>query len=188
MDLLQSSEQKRKFVSNISFITSSGPWGDNIMTAELIQVISFSPGIIAVSVMPGNATAENISATKEFGVNLATNEQNVLSSIAGRESARLTDKIAALKELGYKFIPGKKIKVSMLEDSLMKAECKVIQRLELGDHILFIGEVAYLHEVSNKDPLIYTQGKYFKLGPQIPKPPAHELEEIDSAIEKYVKA
>lgn len=181
------SEHKKRFVTNVGLITTSGSKGDNIMAAEWTHHISYSPALIAVCIGPDKATSINIDETGEFGVNLAASDHNVLSSIAGNETGKATDKIAVLKDLGYKFFPAKKIKTLMIEGALLQAECKVINRIVLGDHIMYVGEVIELYPLQDKEPLIYHQNKYFKLGDKIQKPSAEELAKIDDLIAKHSK-
>jgi flavin reductase (DIM6/NTAB) family NADH-FMN oxidoreductase RutF len=46
----------------------------------------------------------------------------------------------------------------------MNAECKLVKQGELGDHIIFIGEVVEISADENIRPLLYHNGKYWKLG------------------------
>ena len=134
-----------KFATNVGLITSTGPYGDNIMSAEWTHQVSYSPGLIAVAIGRGKATLENIEKTKEFGVNLAAVDQASLAHIAGTNHGDKVDKIAALKELGYKFFKAKKIKPLMVEGAAMQAECKVVKIIDIGDHPIVIGEIVELY-------------------------------------------
>ena len=50
----------------------------------------------------------------------------------------------------------------------MNAECKLIkQEDQLGDHIMFVGEVIQISADENKRPLVYHNGRYWKLGETI---------------------
>jgi flavin reductase (DIM6/NTAB) family NADH-FMN oxidoreductase RutF len=62
--------------------------------------ITFRVMLIAVNIRGHDATARNIEASKEFGVNIAAEDHNVICSIAGRYSGRNVDKISILKESG----------------------------------------------------------------------------------------
>src|SRR3990170_4724695 len=101
MDLPWGDKRTTKFVTNVGLITSNGPIGPNIMAAEWTHHISYSPGLVMVNInAQNNATAVNIQKTKEFGVNIAAADQNIVASIAGGSSGRNVDKIKILKELG----------------------------------------------------------------------------------------
>ena len=138
MDLPWGEERTKQFVTNVGLITSNGPNGHDIMSAEWTFHVSYSPGLIAVCINRTDATHENIEKTKEFGVNLAASDQNIISSIAGGYHGNDYDKIKALKELGYKFFKAKKIDVMMVEGAAMSAECKLFKTIELGDHTTFV--------------------------------------------------
>lgn len=187
MDLPWGDERTKQFVTNVGLITSNGPHGDNIMAAEWTHHVSYTPGLIAVRIRPDDATHANIEKTKEFGVNLCASDQNVLSSIAGGYSGKKIDKIEVLKELGFKFFKAKKINVLMIEEAAMNVECKLIKGITLGDHTTFVGEVVELYPVKDKEPIVYHNQKYWKLGNQIQKPPQEELDKISKIVDKHKK-
>jgi flavin reductase (DIM6/NTAB) family NADH-FMN oxidoreductase RutF len=115
MDLLWNDKRTRQFVTNIGLITTAGPLGRNIMAAEWTHHISYSPSLIAVNIRGHDATAENIRESKEFGVNIAAEDQNLLCSVAGRYTGRYVDKISVLEENGIaEFYNAKHIKVLMV--------------------------------------------------------------------------
>ena len=187
MDLPWGDEKTVKFVTNVGLITSYGPNGPNIMAAEWTHQVSYSPGLIAISIGLGKTTNENIQVTREFGVSLAADDQNIIASIAGRSNGRQVNKIAALKELGFKFYNAKKIGTLMVSGAILNIECKVINIVEVGDHTLFIGEVLEVSANPEKHPLVYHGLKFSKLGEQIPKSEAQEVEKIQSVIQKHAK-
>ena len=45
----------------------------------------------------------------------------------------------------------------------MNAECKLVKREELGDHVMFIGEVTEISADENIKPLVYHNGRYWRL-------------------------
>ena len=107
MDLPWGDEKTNKFITNVGIVTSTGPFGDNVMACEWTHHFSYRPGLVGVSIGARHATHKNINETKEFGVNLASTEQNVLSSVAGSSSGADFDKIKALEELGFEFYKAK---------------------------------------------------------------------------------
>lgn len=187
MGLEYGTVESAKFVTNVGLITSNGPWGPNIMAAEWAHHISYEPSLIAVNIHPWDATAENIIKSKEFGVNIATENQNIISSVSGRSSGKQVDKIAVLKELGVEFYKANKIKVLMVKGAALNAECKVIKQETMGDHIMFIGEVVESSVDEDAKPLLYHGGKYYKAGDRILKPDQKDLDKISKVIEKYRK-
>ena len=187
MNLPWGDERTNQFVTNVGLITSNGPYGHNIMSAEWTHHISYEPGLIAVCIRPDDATHENIEKTNEFGVNLAASEQNVVASISGGNTGKKVDKISILKELGVKFFKAKKINALMVEGAAMNAECKLAKEMPLGDHTMFVGEVVEAYPVKGKAPLVYHAQKYWSFGQQIQKPEQVELERIKKIVEEHRK-
>ncbi|MBI4017396.1 MAG: flavin reductase [Candidatus Aenigmarchaeota archaeon] len=186
MDIPYGSNEAAKFVTNVGLITSDGPNGPNVMAVEWTHQIAYKPGLIAISVHPADATAENIQATKEFGVNIAAEDQNTISSIAGGSHGQRVDKVGVLKELGIEFYDAKKIKAPMVKGAVLNAECKVVFSKDFGDHTLFIGEAVDV-SIADKEPLLYHGGKYFKVGEHVTKPGQETMDKIKILTEKHAK-
>ena len=185
MHLAWNDRRTRQFITNVGLITSNGPVGPDIMAAEWTHHISYSPSLIAINIRGRDTTAENIQSTKEFGVNIAASNQNIVCSVAGRYSGKETDKISLLKESGLTvFYTAKSINVLMVHDAAMNAECRLMKQIELGDHIMFVGEVVEISADENIKPLIYHSGRYWQLGEDISKPSTDILARIEKLAEK----
>jgi flavin reductase (DIM6/NTAB) family NADH-FMN oxidoreductase RutF len=184
MELPWNDPRSNKFVTTLGLITSEGKNGPNIMACEWTHHISYNPGLIAVSLGHTKATAENIRNSKEFGINLCAKDQSILSSIAGGYSGSKYNKIEAIKELGFEFIKANKIKTLMVKGAALNAECKLFQEITFGDHIMFIGEVVDATQNSEKQPLVYHNGKYWSLETTV-KPNTAEREIVRKVVEKY---
>lgn len=187
MDLEMSKPWMRKFVTNVGIVTSDGPWGPNAMACEWTHQMSYSPFLIALNIDGEDATAENIAATKEFGVNLVSESQNVLCSISGKFTGKETDKIALLKEFGAVFYKAKRIKAPMLKGASMNAECRLVKTEALGDHTVFVGEVTEISGEESASPILYHNGGYWRVGENVQKPPPEVLESIIRLGKKYSK-
>jgi flavin reductase (DIM6/NTAB) family NADH-FMN oxidoreductase RutF len=185
-DIPWGSKEAHKFVTNVGLITSNGPHGQNIMAAEWTHLISYSPGMIAVCIGPGKATRENIEETKEFGVSITSTAQASMASISGTTTGKETDKITALKELGYKFYNAESIKPMMVNGAALNAECKLVESHQYGTHKMFIGEVIKV-SISDNEPLAFHQGQYWKLTTPLDKPSDEERARIKELTEKHKK-
>jgi flavin reductase (DIM6/NTAB) family NADH-FMN oxidoreductase RutF len=176
-------------LTNVGLITTDGPYGPNVMAAEWTHHVSYSPSLIAINVRGDDATAENIKQSKEFGVNLAAEDQNILCSLGGRYTGKELDKIGLFKELGTIFYKAKSIKTLMIRGAAMNAECKLVKQEELGDHVMFIGEVTEISADENIKPLVYHNGRYWRLDDdsKIPKPSQEFLDKVEETAKKYVK-
>jgi flavin reductase (DIM6/NTAB) family NADH-FMN oxidoreductase RutF len=186
MELPWNDPRSKKFVTTVGLITSEGIDGPNIMACKWTHHISYNPGLIAISLGLRKATVKNIRKTKEFGINLCSTDQSILSSIAGEYSGSNYDKISASRELGFEFYKANKIKALMVKGASLNAECKLFQELTFGDYIMFIGEVIDATHNSEKQPLVYHDKKYWALESPI-KPKLQEIELIQKVIEKHKK-
>jgi flavin reductase (DIM6/NTAB) family NADH-FMN oxidoreductase RutF len=188
MDLSWNDRRTRQFLTNVGLITSDGPYGPNVMAAEWTHHISYSPSLTAVNIRGTDATAENIKDSGEFGVNLASEDQNLLCSLAGRYSGKHLDEISFFKEIGVVFYKANKIKALLIRDAAMNAECKLLRQEEMGDHIMFVGEIIEITADENIKPLVYHNGMYRKLGENLPRPRQEILDGIMKFAEKYQKS
>ncbi|MFA6907401.1 MAG: flavin reductase family protein [Candidatus Micrarchaeia archaeon] len=192
MDLGWGNQKASKFVTSVGLITSHGPNGQNIMGVEWTYYVSWSPALITVHIGKamggkGKATLENIGATREFGVNIAADDQNVFSSIAGGSSGHDVDKMAVLRGMGAQFYKARQIGAPMLLGAALNAECRVKEIVDLGDHAMVVGEVLEIESHDEKKPLAYSFGKYYQLGEQIHKPKQEVLDRIAALAEKNKK-
>jgi len=190
VDLGWGNEKASKFVTNVGLITTDGPDGPDIMAAEWTYYVSWSPALITVHLSggkAGKATARNIVASEEFGVSIAAEGQNVLSSIAGGSHGADVDKMAVIKEMGFEFYKGKHIKPMLVKGAAINAECHLKEIVEVGDHTMFIGEVMEIEAHADKKPLAYSFGKYYGLGEQIQKPEQDVLDKIEQLKAKHAK-
>jgi len=185
MELAWNDPRTRQFVTNVGLITSDGPLGPNIMAAEWTHHISYAPSLIALCIAASDATTANIEASREFGVSLAAESQRIFCSVAGGHGGRKVDKIAALRELGASFYPARCINAPMVAGAAMNAECKLHQKIELGDHFTLIGEVVDITADPNVRPLIYHNGQYWLVRESLSKPPQPELDRIKSVVASH---
>ena len=156
---------QKYFTTGVSLITSSGPHGQNVMAAEWTMQISYEPMLIAIFIHEGNATFKNIKQTREFGINVSSEEQTMAVNIAGGYSRKEIDKLKIND--AFDTIPSKKINAFMIAGCTINAECKLVTMKKLGDHTMIVGRAVAISYDESKKPLIYHTGRYFRLGPII---------------------
>lgn len=155
----------RYFATTVSLVTTRSSKGDNVMAAEWTFNVSYDPLLVAVFVNPHHATHAAILETKEFGVNLACEEQYALASFAGGFSHSEAEKLTSA---AIRTRPGRAIRAPMIEGSLAQLECKLVATFKAGDHTEFVGEVVAAQADGEKKPLILYRG-YRRLGEKIPR-------------------
>ena len=163
---------QRYFLTGVSLITSIGHKGQNVMAAEWTMQISHDPMLIAIFIHKGSTTLENIIKTKEFGVNVSSDEQTTAVSISGGYSRKEIDKLSIYDS--FKLIKSKKIKSPLIAGCVINAECKLFTTKKIGDHTMIVGKVVSIQYDKTKKPLVYHQGRYFRIGSMI-QPLRHEI-------------
>jgi len=73
----------------------------------------------------------------------------------------------------------------MIQDAAMNAECRLMKQEELGDHIMFVGEIIEISANENIKPLVYHNGRYWRLGENVLSPQPEIKETIEKLSEKY---
>ena len=120
----------------VVLVTSKYGEKENVMTAAWCFPLSMDPPLFGVSVSRKRLSHELISGGKGFGINLADGKMEKEALGAGRSSGREKDKFAEIgieKEYGELGIP-------LMKGSPVSIECKLVQEIETGDHVLFVGE------------------------------------------------
>ena len=181
------SEIANRFITNVGLITTYGDHGHNIMACEWTHHLSYDPALVGIALHPRHATHAHIKASKEFGICIASIHQSELSSIAGKGSGKIYNKINIAKELGYDFVSSKKINALMVAGASANLECILHQEIHLGDHTLFVGEVIEGSFTAETKPLGYHAGKYWEMSSSLVKPSEIQRGKINLLFEKYKK-
>lgn len=111
---------------------------DNIITMDWHTPLSFNPMIYAISVGKTRYSLELIKNSKVFVVNFMSKKFEKEILFCGRNSGRNCDKFA---QTGLTKEESEKIDCPRIREALGFLECKVLQLIEVGDHVLFIAEV-----------------------------------------------
>jgi flavin reductase (DIM6/NTAB) family NADH-FMN oxidoreductase RutF len=122
--------------------------------------VSFAPPAFVIAVHPGSRTSRLIDASGEFSLSLLSDEDSEVAVRGGRSSGG-ADK---LDELGLGVSWSEKSQAPALERVAMTAWCRVVQRHEAGDHVLFVGEVLDFRVREQRPALIRQRRRYAAVG------------------------
>lgn len=126
--------------------------------------VTSSPSQIAISCHKENATTEQILKSKNFSLSVLAKEVNTsLIGEFGFMSATEIDKFRNLETITAE--TGAPI---VTESSVAWFDCKVVNTVDVGSHILVIGEVLDSDILSGEEPLTYAyyRKKYKMLSPK----------------------
>jgi flavin reductase (DIM6/NTAB) family NADH-FMN oxidoreductase RutF len=140
-----------RFGTGVTIVSSLDAQGSPVgVTANSFSSVSLDPPIVLWSLRRASPSLAAFDASGRFVINVLTLQQVELSR---RFASPVADKFT-----GVSHSPGL-CGLPVLQDCAAVFECRTEQRLEVGDHILFLGRVeAYGHRVG--PTLLYCQGQY----------------------------
>lgn len=148
----------------------------NIMTAAWAGTICSDPVMVSVSIRPERYSHDVIARTKEFVINLTTEDLTFAADFCGVRSGRDVDKF---EYLHLTKIPSQKVKAPSIGESPVCLECHVTAIEKLGTHDMFLAEVVqvsvdeqYLDKkgrflLEDAGLAAYVHGSYFALGEKL---------------------
>ncbi len=110
----------------------------NPMTADWVVPLSFNPQLLGVAIGKTRHTCGLIKEQKDFVVAVPTIELLKDVWTAGTISGAKDEK---WKKMGVTFVPSKKVKAPSIRECAANIECRVVNEVETGDHIFFVGEI-----------------------------------------------
>lgn len=143
----------------------------NLITLAYVGKVCLKPPIVVISIQSKRHSYHLIEKHGEFVINYPTIEQLKETDYCGTRSGRNVNKWEELKLTKEK---GSIVQVPMVKEFPWNMECKVINRLELGSHICYFGEIVATHSDSKylKDDQLdpnnfsffaYISGNYIRL-------------------------
>jgi len=150
----------------------------NIITLAWVGTICSDPAMVSISIRPERHSYGIIEETKEFVINLTTQDLAFATDYCGVKSGRDVDKF---KEMNLTPTSSFKVSCPSIGESPVNIECKVKEIIKLGSHDMFIAEVAavgisenYMDENGKFDLngtglMAYSHGEYYTLGEKLGK-------------------
>ncbi len=140
-----------RFPTGVTVITTRAPDGKREgITANSFSALSLDPPLVLWSIVRKSASLAGFVASSHFAINVLASNQ---SDVSHRFATPQPDKFAGLDVGeglgGSPLLPG----------VLASFECETEQRIEGGDHILFVGRVHRIR-YGEGEPLIFNAGRY----------------------------
>jgi flavin reductase (DIM6/NTAB) family NADH-FMN oxidoreductase RutF len=149
------------------------------LAAAWVGICAGSPPQIAVALRTSRRTLELIRESGTFTVNTPRASDAAFADYFGTVSGRNHDKFA---ESGWTLEPSVVVDSPRIAECPYQLECRVVHELDLGEHILIVGEIVESHaeesvldesgtkvDVMKLDPLVYIAGtrEYRRLGEKV---------------------
>ncbi|WP_285757913.1 flavin reductase family protein [Nocardiopsis ansamitocini] len=153
-----------RFATGVTVVTVADGRDDIGSTVNAFASVSADPPMVLVSVSTDSYLTEVIDRQGGFAVNVLGSAHRAIAgrfSAEGRPSARLL-------LAGEPHHRGTLTNALILDAAIAAVECSVHQRVEAGDHIVYLARVRSLPEVgrtgSESKPLIRYKSRYHHLG------------------------
>lgn len=137
-----------KFATGITVVTTEIDGKAQGMTVNAFMSVSLDPKLVVVSIDKRAGMLSILQKAKKYAVSILNEDQKEYSMIfAGQRKDK--------QDVDFDRING----LPVLKDAVVTLTCNVYEEHEVGDHILFFGEVTG-GEVSEREPLVYFDRKY----------------------------
>lgn len=155
---------------------TDGEGNDNIITVAWAGTVCTNPPMVSISVRPTRFSYDMICKTKEFVLNLTTEELAYATDYCGVRSGREVDKF---QELHLTKEKADQVKAPMIGEAPVNIECKVKKIEKLGSHHMFLAEVVAVHadeaymdknnkfQLNQSKLMVYSHGEYLGLGKKL---------------------
>lgn len=156
-------------------VTTCNTEQDNIITLAWVGTVCSEPPMVGISIRPSRYSHDLLEDCKEFVVNIPSEEILVKTDRAGVLSGRDVNKFT---QIGLSPLKATKVKPPLIDECPINLECKVVQKLELGSHDLYLGEIVAMHasenvvvegkiDVSRVRPIAFCGHEYWNLKEKI---------------------
>ncbi len=135
----------------VVLVTVQGTQGPpNIITLAWAGVVNSDPPMVGIGIRPDRHTYGLLMESREFCVNIPhagmVREVDVCGVVSGRDANKFTVTGLTAQE-------AVRVKPPLIRECPINLECRVVHTLELGSHVLFLGEILTVH----RDEAILTE-------------------------------
>ena len=143
------------FATGVTVITTRDQEGRPFgLTANAVTSLSLVPPLLLICVDRKAETFPHFFDSKIFVLNILADGQE--------EVSRRFAKTGGEKFAGVSYRIGH-LDTPVLDGTLGHVECRIIETLEGGDHVIHIGEVEHAEMAGTGRPLLFFCGKYRRL-------------------------
>ncbi|MFH1428572.1 MAG: flavin reductase family protein [Candidatus Margulisiibacteriota bacterium] len=154
----------------VTLVTSSFREQKNVASVAWAMPVSASPGLVAIAVTNKRFTYELIRESREFIINIPSQKMKEAVIFCGSTCGRELDKFS---KAGLTPANSKKLDAPIVQECFAHIECKVVNEVLVGDHMLFVGDVIAVYadegvmtangtvDIEKFQPLIHLGAKEF---------------------------
>ena len=140
------------WASGVAVVTTRAESSVHGMTVTAFTSVSLAPPLVLVCAGSKSYMHALLCKSGVFAVSiLAAGQEALANRFAGRDG--VTDRFE-----GIAYGEGT-LRCPLLEGAVATIECRVVQNVEAGDHVIYIGAVEHT-SVESRDPLLYHGNDY----------------------------
>jgi flavin reductase (DIM6/NTAB) family NADH-FMN oxidoreductase RutF len=146
-------EAMARWATGVSVVTARDAGGPVGLTVNAFLSVALRPPTILVSLTHDADSTPVIDRTGAYAVNLLAFDQRALSerfALAETPATKFAGLTVGAGTLGLPLLPA----------TIGALEARVVQRIDIADHRLFIGEVAAIHPGRPVAPLLFYRSRY----------------------------
>lgn len=146
----------------------------NITTVAWTGTVCSDPPMCYISLRKDRHSHQIISRTRQFVINLTTEQLAAATDWCGVKSGRDFNKF---ESMGLTAVKAPDVNAPMIRESPLNIECEVVEIKELGSHDMFLSRVVGvlaeeslmredngLFDLESAGLMAYSHGKYYSLG------------------------
>jgi 3-hydroxy-9,10-secoandrosta-1,3,5(10)-triene-9,17-dione monooxygenase reductase component len=141
------------FATGVAVVTATTPDGPVGMTANSFTSVSLEPPVVLFCAAHSSRTYPHIQRAGAFAVNILSRSQEQVSTTFAKKGE---DRFAQVDtETDITGAP-------ILTETMAYLDCRIIDRIERGDHVIVLGEVAAagVQQDDECEPLLFFRGSY----------------------------
>ena len=142
-----------RFASGVTVITTSMEGVPIGATASAVSSLSLEPPMLLICLKHDSKTGQAVASTGRFAVNVLGEDHG---DLAVRFASPIEDRFAGVR---VEQSPGG---LALLADAIAAIECRVVETVPGGTHLVFLGEVEHVSSATGA-PLAYFRGKFGRL-------------------------
>ncbi len=144
-----------RFATGITVITTHYQGENYGITVNSFASLSLEPPLVLFSIDQKSHRLDIFNKAQHFCINILASDQAEVSNLFASHDH---DQFKHVKfRHGHNKLP-------IIKDCLTHMECRLHQKYNVGDHVIFTVETENFGEIAdNKEPLIYYNGKYESL-------------------------
>jgi len=149
---------KRKYPERTVLAVSISKDGKpNIITLGWNMPTSIKPPMVAISVGLTRYSHKLISESGEFVLAFPSEGMEDALLFCGTHSGRDVDKFRAT---GLTPVKAKYVKPPLIAEATVNMECRVVDSIRTGDHVIFVGEILTSYVSDEDKPVLFNVGNW----------------------------